>query len=149
MSDSENDPRRRAIYIGLTLVVAAAAAGVVALLLNIGERRAEARAPFVRLNEVTEDTTDPSVWGVNWPKQYDTYKLTALPTQTRFGGHGGSEAMPIQIANRLNDSRITAPRTIRANMNRAAWRTVTSPLGSGRSRVRATRASKSRSQMSL
>jgi nitrite reductase (cytochrome c-552) len=32
--------------------------------------------------------------GPNWPKQYDAYKRTALTTRTRFGGHGGSEAMP-------------------------------------------------------
>ena len=83
-------------YVALIVVVAAAAAGVTTLLLNVAERKAEARTPFVRLIEVTEDTTDPSVWGINWPKQYDTYKLTALPTKTRFGGHGGSEALPSQ-----------------------------------------------------
>ena len=83
-------------YVALIVFVAAAAAGVTTLLLNVAERKAEARTPFVRLIEVTEDTTDPSVWGINWPKQYDTYKLTALPTKTRFGGHGGSEALPSQ-----------------------------------------------------
>ena len=80
----------------LMVVVAVAAAGVTALLLNISERKAEAREPFVRLVEVTEDTTDPAVWGQNWPRQYDTYKLTAQATRTRFGGHGGSEALPRQ-----------------------------------------------------
>ena len=43
---------------------------------------------------MTEDDTDPRYWGVNWPKEYDSYKRTALTTRTRFGGHGGSEAMP-------------------------------------------------------
>ncbi|MDJ0762957.1 MAG: ammonia-forming cytochrome c nitrite reductase subunit c552 [Myxococcota bacterium] len=76
------------------LVAVAASAGVTALLLNISERKAEQRNQFVRLVEVTEDTTDPAKWGVNWPKQYDTYKLTAQATRTRFGGHGGSEALP-------------------------------------------------------
>ena len=42
------------------------------------------------------DTTDPEKWGVNWPKQYESYNLTALATRTRFGGHGGSEALPEQ-----------------------------------------------------
>ncbi|MGE3173404.1 MAG: ammonia-forming cytochrome c nitrite reductase subunit c552 [Planctomycetota bacterium] len=78
----------------LIVVVAAATAGVTALLLNVAERKAEARTPFVRLVEVDEDTTDPAIWGRNWPKQYDTYKLTAQPTKTRYGGHGGSEALP-------------------------------------------------------
>ena len=73
---------------------------IAALLINIFERKAEARNPYVRLVEVTEDTTDPEPWGVNWPKQYESYKLTALATRTRFGGHGGSEALPEQKAER-------------------------------------------------
>src|SRR6185436_16025109 len=81
-------------YLLLLVVVAAATAGVTALLLNVAERKAEGRQPFVRLVEVDEDTTDPAVWGTNWPKQYDSYKLTAERTSTRFGGHGGSEALP-------------------------------------------------------
>jgi nitrite reductase (cytochrome c-552) len=74
----------------------AATAGLTALLLNIDARKAEGREPYVRLVEVTEETTDPAVWGTNWPKQYDGYQLTALSTRTRFGGHGGSEALPEQ-----------------------------------------------------
>ena len=65
-----------------------------ALLVNIFERKSEARDPYVRLTEVTDDTTDPAKWGVNWPKQYESYLLTAQTTRTRFGGHGGSEALP-------------------------------------------------------
>jgi len=80
----------------LLVVVAAATAGVTALLVNIADRKAEARQPFVRVVEVDEDTTDPAVWGKNWPRQYDLYKLTAESTRTRFGGHGGSEALPEQ-----------------------------------------------------
>ena len=87
----------RVAHYGLViLLVAAATAGVTMLLLNVSERKAEARVPFVRLVEVSEDVTDPAVWGKNWPKQYDTYKLTALSTRTRFGGHGGSEALPAE-----------------------------------------------------
>ncbi|MEZ4271628.1 MAG: ammonia-forming cytochrome c nitrite reductase subunit c552 [Myxococcota bacterium] len=81
-------------YLTLLVVVAVATAGVTALLLNVAERKAEERTPFVRLVEVDEDTTDPAVWGKNWPKQYDTYKLTAQSTKTQYGGHGGSEALP-------------------------------------------------------
>jgi nitrite reductase (cytochrome c-552) len=84
------------LLIGLIVVVAIAAGLVTALLTNIVERKAEARDPYVRLVEVTEDTTDPEVWGKNWPKQYDSYKRTALATKTTFGGHGGSEALPEQ-----------------------------------------------------
>jgi nitrite reductase (cytochrome c-552) len=83
-----------AVTIAIALVVAAITAAVTALLININERKVEARNPYVRLVEVDENTTDPAKWGVNWPKQYDSYQRTAITTRTRFGGHGGSEAMP-------------------------------------------------------
>lgn len=75
-------------------VVLLATVGITALLLNISERKRESNIRYVRLAEVTEDDTDPEKWGVNWPRQYDAYKKTALATRTRFGGHGGSEALP-------------------------------------------------------
>ncbi len=81
-------------YAIVMLVSAGAAALATALLVNIFTRKEEARKPFVRLVEVGEDDTDPAKWGVNWPRQYDSYQLTALATRTRFGGHGGSEALP-------------------------------------------------------
>ena len=84
----------------LVVLVAGATAGVTALLFNIRDRKVEARSPYVVLKPVTEDDTDPAVWGINWPKQYDSYKRTALTTSTRFGGHGGSEAMPAEKIDR-------------------------------------------------
>ena len=95
---SGNSPRTwaRPAFVILVVAVAIASALVTALLVNIFERRGEARTPYVRLTEVTEDDTDPAKWGVNWPRQYDSYKRTALATRTRFGGHGGSEALPDQ-----------------------------------------------------
>jgi hypothetical protein len=86
--------RSRAAYGVLTAVIAAGAAGVTALLMNISERKAESRTPFVRVVEVKEDDTDPAKWGKNWPAQYDSYQRTALRTATRYGGHAGSEALP-------------------------------------------------------
>jgi len=83
-------------YVGLTVVAALAGAGVTAMLLSVQEHKVAARTPFVRVVEVDDDTTDPAVWGQNWPRQYETYQLTALSTRTRFGGHGGSEALPEQ-----------------------------------------------------
>ena len=83
-------------YLLLLVVVPAATAGVTALLLNVAERKAEGRQPFVRLVEVTEDTTDPEVWATNWPKQYDSYKLIAEGSSPRFGAHCGSEALPTE-----------------------------------------------------
>jgi nitrite reductase (cytochrome c-552) len=82
------------IFVGIIVIVAIAAVAVTALLVNIFERKSEALNPYVRLVEVTEDDTDPTKWGKNWPKQYDSYKRTILTTSTRFGGHGGSETLP-------------------------------------------------------
>ena len=85
---------RRVTYGALIALVAGATAATTALLINIFERKAEQREAYVRVVEVSEDTTDAAVWGRNWPSQYDGYKRTSLPTKTRFGGHSGSEALP-------------------------------------------------------
>ncbi len=50
----------------------------------------------MRLVEVGEDDTDPAKWGINWPREYDSYRLTALTTRTRYGGHGGGETLPAE-----------------------------------------------------
>jgi nitrite reductase (cytochrome c-552) len=68
-----------------------AAIGGVALLTNIMERKQEARNPFFRVVELTDDTEDPAVWGKNFPLQYDGYVRTADQVRTRYGG---SEALP-------------------------------------------------------
>ncbi len=76
----------------LTVVLAAlVAAGVVALLVTIVQRKQEARNPFYRVVEITDDTEDPAVWGKNFPLQYDDYKRTVDQVRTRYGG---SEAVP-------------------------------------------------------
>jgi nitrite reductase (cytochrome c-552) len=78
--------------IGLTAVIAAgAAAGGVALLVNIWERKSEARNPFYRVVELTDETVDPAVWGKNFPLQFDGYRRTVDQVRTRYGG---SEALP-------------------------------------------------------
>jgi nitrite reductase (cytochrome c-552) len=98
MASEEKQPlfERRSTYIFLTLLVAVAAAGVTALLTDIFQKKVEQRNPYVRVVEVGENDTDPAKWGKNWPLQYDGYRRTQLPTKTRFGGHGGSEALPEQ-----------------------------------------------------
>src|SRR5499426_2457752 len=75
-------------------------AGLTVLLLaflgNIFERKQEARQPFLRVVEITEDTLDPKIWGQNWPYEYDSYLKTALPKTTKYGGRGlgASDAGP-------------------------------------------------------
>ena len=58
----------------------------VALLMNIFERKQEARNPFYRVVELTDDTDDPAIWGKNFPLQYDDYKRTVDQVRTRYGG---------------------------------------------------------------
>jgi nitrite reductase (cytochrome c-552) len=91
---SSSPRKRRAIIAAIAVVAAAATATTVALLVNIFERKAEGRSPYVRVVDVGEADTDPAKWGLNWPAQFDGYKRTATTTRTRFGGHGGNEAMP-------------------------------------------------------
>lgn len=88
------DHRRRGGATGnvvLLIVVAVAAFGLLALLNNIFERKQEARVPFFRVVELTEETVDPAIWGENFPLQYDSYLKTADMVRTN---HGGSEALP-------------------------------------------------------
>jgi nitrite reductase (cytochrome c-552) len=64
---------------------------VTALLVNVFERKVEARNPFYRVVELDDATVDPAVWGKNFPFQYDGYRRTVDQVRTRFGG---SEAEP-------------------------------------------------------
>jgi nitrite reductase (cytochrome c-552) len=94
MAASSNDDsiarRRRLFFIIVGAAVLATIVGV-AFLMNIFERKQEARNPFYRVVELTDDTEDPAAWGKNFPLQYDDYKRTVDQVRTRFGG---SEAEP-------------------------------------------------------
>ncbi|HOK45363.1 MAG TPA: ammonia-forming cytochrome c nitrite reductase subunit c552, partial [Bryobacteraceae bacterium] len=74
------------IYILIGAAAAGAAFAAAMLLMNISERKQEARERYVEVVRLTEDTVDPAVWGRNFPRQYDSFKRTAEMTPTRFGG---------------------------------------------------------------
>lgn len=74
-----------------TVLMALATFGVVSLLVNIFERKQEARKPFVRLVEVNEVSTDAKPWGVNFPLQYESYLKTA---DTEWTDYGGNHSLP-------------------------------------------------------
>jgi nitrite reductase (cytochrome c-552) len=65
--------------------------GLTALLLDVAERKQEAKNPFFRVVDLTDDTDDPAVWGKNFPLQHDGYLRTTDQQRTKYGG---SEAMP-------------------------------------------------------
>jgi len=89
-SNGSTARRRRIFFLIVGVAVLATIVGV-ALLMNIFERKQEARNPFYRVVELTDDTEDPAVWGKNFPLQYDDYKRTTDQVRTHFGG---SEALP-------------------------------------------------------
>ena len=90
-SSKDGVARQGLLFVAVALVAALAAAGGAALLINIMERKQEARNPFYRVVEITDETEDPAMWGKNFPLQYDDYLRTVDQVRTRFGG---SEAVP-------------------------------------------------------
>ena len=60
------------------------------LLINIFERKQEARNPFYRVVELNDTVADPAVWGKNFPMQYDLYQRTVDMQRSKYGG---SEAL--------------------------------------------------------
>jgi len=90
------------VYAAVALVVAVATGAVTALLVNIFERKQEAKEPFLKLVQVSEDDVDPARWGVNWPREYDGYLRTAEPTRTKYGGGlaGPEGTLPPEKADR-------------------------------------------------
>ena len=83
--------RRPMVIVLIAVLAVLAGAGGVALLVNILERKSEARNPFYRVVELNDTLTDPAVWGKNFPLQYDSYRRTVDQVRTRYGG---SEAVP-------------------------------------------------------
>lgn len=91
-SPNESSPNRSTRRFFLAVVIATVAAvGALSLLMNIFERKQESKYPFFKVVELTDDMSDPAVWGKNFPMQYDDYKRTVDQVRTRYGG---SEALP-------------------------------------------------------
>jgi nitrite reductase (cytochrome c-552) len=95
VTDSRN-PRQPSVGLARGILIAAVVAGAVAalitaLLVNIFERKQEARNPFYRVVALSDTTEDPAVWGKDFPLQYDGYLRTVDQIRTRYGG---SEAVP-------------------------------------------------------
>ena len=95
-------------------------AGITALLVNIFERKQEARNPFYRVVEIDDNTVDPAIWGKNFPLQYDAYKRTVDQDRTRYGGSRGASPSA--------DTRGSA----RAPLRRASWKTTPASSRCGR-----------------
>lgn len=83
-----------ALAIGITALVTL---GIAALLVNIFERKQEAREPFFRVVTLNDDTEDPAVWGKNFPLQYDDYRRSVDQQRTRYGGSEALRHLPTQV----------------------------------------------------
>ncbi len=92
MTPTNSAPGRSSRLLIATVVLAAIAAiAVTALLINIFERKQEAKNPFYRVVELNDTIDDPAIWGKDFPLQYDLYLRTVDMQRTKYGG---SEAMP-------------------------------------------------------
>lgn len=95
MREDNTGPRGRRLTLligGAALFGVLLAVGGALLLRNITERQAEGRQTFYNVVEITDTTTDPAVWGMNFPLQYDDYLKTVDQVRTKYGG---SEALPM------------------------------------------------------
>ena len=88
--------RRSLLFVGLVAMAVGATVLGLALLVNIFQRKQEARNPFFRVVELTDDTIDPSIWGKNFPLQYDDYLKTIDQVRTRYGGSEAEPRTPTQ-----------------------------------------------------
>jgi nitrite reductase (cytochrome c-552) len=84
--NAESPNRNRGLFVAVLVLAGLVAAGLAALLVNISERKQEARTPSVRVVEITDEIDDPAVWGKNFPIEYDLYRKTSEMAPTRFGG---------------------------------------------------------------
>ena len=73
-------------YIITIVVVALATVGVMVLGQSIVERKAEGERAYFQIEELSEDSIDPELWGRNFPRQYDGYLRTVDTERTRYGG---------------------------------------------------------------
>ncbi len=91
MAEKSTASNRRAqlIIVALVVLLALATFAVMMLYQNISQRKDEAKQVVFQVANINEEVIDPSVWGQNFPRQYDTYKRTVDTARTK---HGGSEA---------------------------------------------------------
>src|SRR5580765_6788417 len=100
-----NQARPRRFFVAIIVLAAIAAFAVTGLLINIFERKQEARNPFYRVVELNDTISNPAVWGKNFPMQYDLYLRTVDMQRSKYGGseaepHSPTEADPRSVVAR-------------------------------------------------
>jgi len=59
--------RSRRLFLAVVVLAAVATLAVTALLINIFERKQEAKNPFYRVVELNDTIDDPATWGKDFP----------------------------------------------------------------------------------
>ncbi len=88
MHSPSSSRRGAALWVYIAVIAGVAAATFLVLLLyqNVVDRQAEATQHVFRVVDVNDKTTDPVLWGKNFPRQYDSYKRTVDKVFTKYGG---------------------------------------------------------------
>jgi nitrite reductase (cytochrome c-552) len=102
MSSAPAPPRRSVWPFVIVIVISAGVTfGLAALLMNVMQRKREAREQYFKLADLTEDTVDPAVWGRDFPRQYDGYLRTADNERGQFGSGDGLPPSKLEADPRL------------------------------------------------
>jgi len=97
MADNTTKSTRPSRLVLIVALTALATVAITALLVNIFERKQEARNPFFRVVEIDDNTADPAVWGKNFPLHYDAYRRTVDQERTRYGGSEALRHLPTNV----------------------------------------------------
>lgn len=73
------------------ILSSAVTAFAVLMIMDISSKKFEAQTPFPAQVKITDDTSDPAIWGANFPHHYEMYLRTVDQVRTKYGG---SEAIP-------------------------------------------------------
>lgn len=82
---------KRKRFIGAAVMSAVLFSFFVFLAADIAKKKEEAKTAYPHIAEITDDTEDPAIWGINFPLQYESYLRTVDQVRTKYGG---SEAVP-------------------------------------------------------
>lgn len=90
-------PRMLAFLIAVIVGTMVITFFVTTILINIFERKQEARNPFYRVVELDDTTEDPALWGKDFPQQYDAYLRTVDQVRTKYGGSEAVQRTPTNV----------------------------------------------------
>ncbi|HOM83858.1 MAG TPA: ammonia-forming cytochrome c nitrite reductase subunit c552 [Armatimonadota bacterium] len=119
------------IHVSLFVVTTLLTIAVVGLLLNIIQRKQEARDRFAHVVPIADLETDPEVWGHNFPDQYDGWKRTAEAYgATEFGG--GAHRDKLALNPRLKELYAGYPFSLEYRERRGHARALEDVIGTKR-----------------